>query len=563
MMPLPASLEPFLKTRRFWTDFLWETEPSLSPGEEPPYPELHDCRIDLPVADGFELRLSLDEGLDSFELDFVAPGRDAVNIAWDDQAHWHPHVLRWEELETIGRAIAIRDPELSHPGHVVLLLHRFAPICRGDDLGAVVSTLEAAWKQLGLFTEGEITNWIERIDARAAGFRWRRRRSLGWVIEQGRTVDSAKELYSLRRGGKGPFPFADWNRMIEAAEQEVGQLGSLDRTIAAEFAETGRPELVLEIAHALREQGHEPLAASIGRNPSLPQAFWVAETILGLPAGSLAAKHAPPACRPRRQWPLELRIPHQDADRPVPVPFSKLFRDTLDRILRSLDLGSTDSSGALSMQNADGTFAHIESMHSTLIKGNLDEGLRILRDALWWSSAPQSVRLTKAGGAEIPLALDQPPAESAPIVLQLGALETVRWSNGHRFDRAPLGVTAQERLKQALSQWRALGPDEAGWSRIATQDGGQLEIQADRSDDDPDGITIVFRRLSPETASLTHQLMSEGSCMLLPPLLAPNADVAGQVSAPWPAVRVVESPNALYEILSAGPHSWWTGEHRA
>ena len=48
--------------------------------------------------------------------------------------------------------------------------------------------------------------------------------------------------------------------------------------------------------------------------------------------------------------------------------------------------------------------------------------------------------------------------------------------------------------------------------------------------------------------------------MLLPPLLAPNAGVAGQVSAPWFAVRIVVSPETLYEILSAGSCAWWASE---
>jgi hypothetical protein len=122
------------------------------------------------VAGGAALRPSLDEFLASFELDFLAPDGEAVNIAWDDQAHWHPHVLRWEELETVGRAIAMQDAEMSHPGPVVLLLHRFAPICEGEDLDPIISMLEAAFTQLGLFTRAEITRWIERIDAREAGF---------------------------------------------------------------------------------------------------------------------------------------------------------------------------------------------------------------------------------------------------------------------------------------------------------------------------------------------------------------------------------------------------------
>ena len=70
-----------------------------------------------------------------------------------------------------------------------------------------------------------------------------------------------------------------------------------------------------------------------------------------------------------------------------------------------------------------------------------------------------------------------------------------------------------------------------------------------------DGITIVFERLTPEASSLVHRLMSDGSLLLLPALLAASAEAARQVSAPWPDVRVVDSPERLYEILSAGAYA--------
>src|SRR5262249_40043151 len=153
-------------TRRFWTDFFWETR-------APEYPRLKDCTVRLPIAGGYRLGLSLDEFLCYFSLEFACPGRKAVEIAWDDQAHWHPHVLRWQELELICRAIAIQDADLPHPGVVLLLLHRFAPICVGDDLDVIVPMLEAAWQQLDAFSDSEIAGFIERADARDAGFRWR------------------------------------------------------------------------------------------------------------------------------------------------------------------------------------------------------------------------------------------------------------------------------------------------------------------------------------------------------------------------------------------------------
>src|SRR5579862_3894297 len=120
-MILPQSLHPLVRMRRFWTDFFWQTEP-----QDDGYPELESCTVELPVAEGYLLSLSLDPGLSYFSLRFASPGQEAVEIAWDDTAHWHPHVLRWQELELICRTVALQDAELPHPGILLLLLHRFA-----------------------------------------------------------------------------------------------------------------------------------------------------------------------------------------------------------------------------------------------------------------------------------------------------------------------------------------------------------------------------------------------------------------------------------------------------
>ena len=53
-------------------------------------------------------------------------------------------------------------------------------------------------------------------------------------------------------------------------------------------------------------------------------------------------------------------------------------------------------------------------------------------------------------------------------------------------------------------------------------DGGRLDLCALCLVDETnlDGITIVFERLTPEASSLVHRLMSDGSLLLLPALLA-------------------------------------------
>jgi hypothetical protein len=71
--------------------------------------------------------------------------------------------------------------------------------------------------------------------------------------------------------------------------------------------------------------------------------------------------------------------PDQDERRPVPAQFGKLFNDTLDRILRSLNLGSAAPFGAQMTRNKNGTSTDVESYYFVHIKGDVDEGIRIRR----------------------------------------------------------------------------------------------------------------------------------------------------------------------------------------
>src|SRR5262249_36078376 len=149
-MPLPLSLQPLVRKRDFWENFFWDPE-----AEFDDHTTLETWTIPFSVGGGYGLSLSFNEGLHEFSLDFVSPRKKPMQIGWDDQAHWHPHVLRCEELERICRVIALNDHELPHPGWPLLLLHRFAPICLGDDVDLIVPMMETAWLRLGVFADAE------------------------------------------------------------------------------------------------------------------------------------------------------------------------------------------------------------------------------------------------------------------------------------------------------------------------------------------------------------------------------------------------------------------------
>jgi hypothetical protein len=504
-MPLPAALQPLLSSPRFWTDFLWETDATRSGQTGGPYPQLDGCLVELPIATGFGLSLSLNAYLSYFQLDLTTPDRLPIMLAFDDQAHWHPHVLRWSELDTICRAVAVNDPELPHPGWVVLLLHRFAPICEGDDIESIVATLEAAWKNVGAFSESEIATFIEKIDARDAGFQWREAEPCGWCLEQEDREEYSRGLYTLRRPDNEKFPFAQWRQMIDAAERELSEA---------------------------------PIAA-----------------------GAAASRQRPsPGCLPREKLHLYLSIPLNDPNRPIPQAFCKLFSDTLDRVLRDFQRGRCDIGGGTSMPNPDGTYTEIETRYFLKVKGDWPENYRLLLDLLWWSKAPASVKLSQSYTKPIPLELSKPPKEVGSIVLHLAELKTVRWRSGYRFDRALLTDLQRQTLLETLDHHQATGPNRDGWYRLQLADGGELTLCALRllEDDELDGVTLCIHKLTAEVSAFIHQLISNNQWMLLPLVIAPTAKVAGQVDAPWPPVRVIQSPEELQRILAAGAFAWWS-----
>ena len=211
-MPLPDAVARLVSTRRFWTDYFWITD-AVGEAATDPYPELGDCELRFRVGPRHALVLRLDPWLSYISLDLSVAGGAPIELGFDDQAHWHPHVLRWEELDRICASIARDDPALPHPGVPLLLLFRFAPVVDEDDARRASSLLDAAWDRLGLFSARERLSPFDRVDLRGSNVRWVRKRGGHRVLEQAAGRQD-RVLYSLRRREAAAFPHAEIDAML-------------------------------------------------------------------------------------------------------------------------------------------------------------------------------------------------------------------------------------------------------------------------------------------------------------------------------------------------------------
>ena len=497
-MHLPQPLQSLLRTRRFWTDFFWETHADFEA-----YPELDGCTLGFPVAPGYVLALTLDDSLSFFSLAIKAPAQEAVRIGWDDEGHYHPHTLRWPELELLCRAIALQDPDLPHPGLPLLLLHRFAPICPADDLDSILPMLVAAWAERDLFSQSEIRDFVERRDTRDGTFTWRDDAETGhWYLDQ-QDPDAPRGLYTLRHPVNPEFPHNELNQMLRGAQSIIDQAGGSAGREAAAFAQSGDLALVPAIFRGLQDEGQALLADILAENGSAARACWLVEVLLGLPAGSLV-----------RQWasPIHLREPHRllfclpliDPIRPLPESAPKLLYESLKRVLNDRHLGDLEFRS--SSQFTDETY-------SILTKDDLGVGVRLVRQMLWWARAPETVSLRTVAGDEFPLYPNGGPDNVTELCLQFGRLVMMHWElfgePGHRFDRVPFDPQIRAALRQVLSDAGAIGPDADGWFTIALPDGGRMQVCLRHLENDPDldGGTVLVQQLTFEVARVVHELL--------------------------------------------------------
>jgi hypothetical protein len=421
-MPLPQALNLHVRDPRFWSDYTFETEPDVDWDEdEAPYPALKDCRITFPTSPEYALTLDLEDLLSYFSLGLRHPDApEPVEVAWDDQAHWHPHVLRWPELDLIGRCVALNDPDLPHPGLPLLLLNRFAPICLDDDVDVIFPLLESAWRSLGVLDEREINRYVELYDRRQARFTWQHHEGIGWTIEQDEEglESSGFELYTLRSAENDSFPFAAWNRMVEEARRaclraiQPEWLRWNDGTVeglARRVVETGDLGTTPILADALAEAGCEnPVLLDALRSPGdRARAGWVVELLLGLEPGQFLRSLFGPTSRSMRVvYQFVIEIPTRTETSVMPPGSGARIAGLLARALSEAGLGVAEITGMGSTYTRDRrTLLREEVQISAQVRHDVDRGIQVIRETLRQSEAPEgtTIRLVTPERRSIPL----------------------------------------------------------------------------------------------------------------------------------------------------------------
>ncbi|WP_334629106.1 hypothetical protein [Micromonospora sp. CPCC 205539] len=183
------------------------------------------------VGDGHHVVLSTDASADSHSLGITTPDLvEPAELGWDDLAHWHPHALRWAELDLICRAIAARNPQMQHPGASLALLCRFAAVFDDDDVDQAVAAVDEAYAALrpphwkGYWPRG--TDWLERADFRGENVTWQRDEAGNLWAHQDDADRDGEPFYSTRlwsdTGTGGGFPHAPLRAVLNAAKATVG-----------------------------------------------------------------------------------------------------------------------------------------------------------------------------------------------------------------------------------------------------------------------------------------------------------------------------------------------------
>lgn len=307
----------------------------------------------------------------------------------------------------------------------------------------------------------------------------------------------------------------------------------------------------------------EEAAKALGRQPPLVRVCWIVEEFLGLSRGSVVKRFVLPRAKPRDQHTLSLVLPLDDVERPLHETAGKLFRDTLNRVLSDRHLGKAELLSSTLGRAAGGRSVVVKDEFLVVIKGELNQGGRLLQQLLYWLRAPASAQLrTLACKDEIPLWVRSDGGDQE-LSLHLGRLEVAHFElfgeEGYRLDHVPLDAEARRALRTVLVDVGADGPDDDGWFAVHLADGGSLRVcfRGLGEDSDLDGGTVLISRLSYEAAHVVHRLLSAGRMLLLPMGIATSEAEVRAVAAPWPPVRIVESAAELHSILICGARGWW------
>lgn len=198
-------------SRTFWDRYNWQLQDDFS------YEMLEDNPIHFQLTDDHALLLDPGDDFAYISLSFQYEEEEEIEIAWDDEAQFHPNVLRWNEHKTIvGRIAEVHGLE---PWIPALLLRRFVSLQSMDELQEISAWELEMRRASGLYTESELQEWLEESRAKAEedadriDRTWICREPFGWIVE-------GEDAYSLRHSDNTTFPFQQWKLMMAELDSE-------------------------------------------------------------------------------------------------------------------------------------------------------------------------------------------------------------------------------------------------------------------------------------------------------------------------------------------------------
>lgn len=173
----------------------------------------------MPCGIGHLLEVSILPAFSSIDLGLRNTAANTVaEMGWWDDARWHPHALRWEELVKLHAYWRKQADFLLHPCAAFLLIALF--VGHGTDEQSRYSHRREVFRQhygqLQIFDGAEIDEVSNAtlILPSEADYKWTIDDELGWVF------GGEYPCYSIRNrdhasGSEGYFPFAEWAKIVD------------------------------------------------------------------------------------------------------------------------------------------------------------------------------------------------------------------------------------------------------------------------------------------------------------------------------------------------------------
>jgi hypothetical protein len=179
--------------------------------------EYAEAVIPLRCGGDFSLEITITPDLASVNLELRNARTNVVSeMGWWDDARWHPHALRWSELERLHQYWLSDSVAPIHPSAAFLLLALFVGhgVDERDDFPERKEAIAKHYEQLQLFTATEIAELVKRTFVLPSeDYNWSQDSELGWVF------GGDYPCYSIRNrehcgGAEGRFPFSDWSMVV-------------------------------------------------------------------------------------------------------------------------------------------------------------------------------------------------------------------------------------------------------------------------------------------------------------------------------------------------------------